>query len=802
MSLHEAVLAKLEFPAVLELLAARCRFSLAAERARELGPSGDAATVSYLLNVTAEAADLQTHFPEISIGGARDIRDHADRAAKGVRLQPGDLLQVLDMVSAARTLRRAFLRLPAAETRFPELTRFVDNLAELPDIETDINRSIGPRGDVLDTASPALGQIRREVRVAQSRLMDRLQALVSGGKYAAALQDQIVTTRDGRYVVPVRAEARNAVPGVVHDTSASGQTVFIEPFDVVELNNKWRERQIEEGHEVDRVLDGLSQRVGAKAEPIVRTVEATAAIDLAMAKARLAFDQKANRPEVWDGESAAADGGVSPTGHATHRVRLRKARHPLLDPASVVPIDLEIGPDFRVLVITGPNTGGKTVALKTVGLLTLMAQTGLFLPTDDGSVVSVFPAVFADIGDEQSIAQSLSTFSAHMRTVVGMLGHVTANSLVLLDELGAGTDPQEGSALARALVTELLERGAMVIATTHYSEVKAFAYATPGVENASVEFDVKTLAPTYRLMVGVPGRSNALAIARRLGMPGRVLDRAAGLIDPDEVRADALLQDIRARRDEADAVLARARETEGAAQQLRRLAVKELREAERQRQEARTEALAEAEVELAQVRETLKVLQRDRGTVALTREHVENRRQDAEKAADTVRSFRRQRVFRPLPTQDRKPIAAGDRVRIVALGQEAEVEAVSDNMANLRLGTLKLRQPVEALERLGRVRPAQQERTVYVPPPPEPVGLELDLRGYRATEVEPMLERYLENAYRSGLPFVRIIHGKGTGALRNVVREYLATHPAVARHELAGHGEGGDGATVAYLRET
>jgi DNA mismatch repair protein MutS2 len=798
MSLHDAVLAKLEYPAVLEMLAARCRFSLAAERARELGPSGDPATVRYLLRVTAEAADLQTHFPDIAIGGARDVRDHAERAAKGARLQPGDLLQVLDMVAAARALRRAFLRLPEADTRFAELTRFVDNLAELPDLETDIGRSIGPRGDVLDTASPALAQIRREVRVAQSRLMDRLQALVSGGKYAAALQDAIVTTRDGRYVVPVRAEARNAVPGVVHDTSASGQTVFVEPFDVVELNNKWRERQIEEGHEIDRVLDGLSQRVGARAEPIVRSVEATAAIDLAMAKARLAFDQRSTRPEVWDAEGAGND---NPNGHASHRVRLVRARHPLLDPASVVPIDLEIGAEFRVLVITGPNTGGKTVALKTVGLLTLMAQTGLFLPADEGSVVSVFPAVFADIGDEQSIAQSLSTFSAHMRTVVGMLGHVTADSLVLLDELGAGTDPQEGSALARALVTELLERGAMVIATTHYSEVKAFAYATSGVENASVEFDVKTLAPTYRLMVGVPGRSNALAIARRLGMPGRVLERASGLLDPDEVRADALLQDIRKRRDEAEQVLARAREAEQSAQQLRRIAVKELREAERQRGEARAEALAQAEAELAQVRETLKVLQRDRGTVALTREHVENRRQDAERAAETVRSFRRQRMFRPLPTQDRKPIGPGDRVRIAALGQEAEVEAVADGMADLRLGTLKMRQPLEALERLGRARPAQQERTVFKPPPPAPVGMELDLRGYRATEVEPMLERYLQDAYRSGMPFVRIIHGKGTGALRAVVREYLATNPVVGRHELAGQGEGGDGATVAYLRE-
>ena len=802
MSLHDAVLAKLEFPAVLAMLAARCRFGLAAERARESGPSADPTQVRSLLDVTAEAVDLLTAFPAVTIGGARDVRALVERAAKGARLQPPELLLVLDMVSAARNLRRAFIRLPDVDARFPRLLDFVEGLAELPDLEADIGRSIGPRGDVLDTASPALAQIRRDVRIAQSRLMERLNALVSGGRYATALQDAIVTTRDGRYVVPVKAEARSALPGVVHDTSASGQTLFVEPFDVVELNNKWRERQIEEGHEIDRILDGLSARVGDRAEAIAGSVEATAAIDLAMAKALLAFDLKANRPRIWDPtEAQPGDGGGNPDGHPTHRLHLVRARHPLLDPATVVPIDVELGETYRVLVITGPNTGGKTVALKTIGLLCLMAQTGLFIPAEDDSLLSVFPAVFADIGDEQSIDQSLSTFSAHMRTVIGMLGHVTPDSLVLLDELGAGTDPQEGSALARSLITELLERGPLVVGTTHYSEVKAFAYATPGVENASVEFDVRTLAPTYKLMIGVPGRSNALAIAKRLGMPGSVLDRAAGLIDPDEVRADALLQDIRRRRDEADAIVAKAKAAEQSAAQLRRIAARELRQAEQERQTARAEALAEAEAELAAVRDTFRRLQRDRETVALTREHVEGRRQEVDRAAETVRVFKRQRPARQIEGV-RKPIAAGDRVQIVALGQEGEVLSVSDGTADVMLGSLKMRQPLDALERLGRARPATQERAVFVPPAPDPVSIELDLRGYRAGEVGEMLERYLENAYRSGLPFVRIIHGKGTGALRNVVREFLAGHPAVAKAQLAPPNEGGDGATVATLRET
>jgi len=795
---HEAVLAKLEFPAVLQRLAARCRFGVAAERASEIGPSADRQQVSYLLSVTAEAVDLLTSFPDVSIGGARDIRLLVARAAKGGRLQPADLLLVLDMVGAARSLRRSFFRLPEVETRFPLLLEFVEQVVDAPGLETDIGRAIGPRGDVLDTASSELARIRRDIRVAHGRLMNRINELLTGGRYATAIQDAIVTTRDGRYVIPIKSEARSQVAGVIHDTSASGQTLFIEPLDVVDLNNRWREQQLAEHHEIDRILDVLTGLVGELADELVRTVDAVAAVDLAMAKARLAFDMRATRPQLH----ASPDPGDH-SGHASHFVKLDRARHPLLDPATVVPISLELGKGFRVLLITGPNTGGKTVALKTVGLLQMMAQSGLFLPADDTSVISVFPAVFADIGDEQSIAQSLSTFSAHMRTVIAMLRHVTPDSLVLLDELGAGTDPQEGSALARSLISELLAREPLVIATTHYSEVKAYAYATPGVENASVEFDLQSLAPTYRLMIGVPGRSNALAIARRLGMPTSIVDAAGDYLDPDDIRADALLQDIRKRRDDADLVLAQARETEKEAQQLRRIAARHVREADIIRQEARAEALAEAEQDLGEVRETLKRLERDRETVAASRAHVEGRRQEVERAADAVRVFRRERIGRPraATAAAARPIRAGDRVRIRALGQEGEVVSVSDGFADVQLGSLKLRQPLDDLERLGRAKQSEQERTVFKPPAPDFVPVEIDLRGHRAAEIGEMLDRYVEDAYRSGLPWVRIIHGKGTGALRQVVRDLLQQHPAVLNHALAPPEQGGDGATIANLRQ-
>jgi DNA mismatch repair protein MutS2 len=789
------IVRKLELDQVLLQLARRCRFSVAAERALELGPSGDFSTVKYLLGVTAEAVDLMTSFPDVTIGGARDIRALVERAEKGGRLAPTDLLLVHDMVHASRNLRRSFMRLPDVDTRFPALVDFAMHLADLPDLETDIARSIGPRGDVLDTASPELGKIRRDVRVAHSRLMDRLNGMLTGGRFAGAIQDAIITTRDGRYVIPIKAEARGQVPGVVHDTSASGQTLFIEPMDVVELNNRWREQILAEQHEIDRVLDMLSANVGDKAEALNLTVEAAAAIDLAMAKALLAFDMKASRPKLWEG------GPARDHGHPTHRVSFVKARHPLLDPATVVPIDIELGESFRVLLITGPNTGGKTVALKTVGLLSLMAQVGLYVPVEEGSIVSVFPAVFVDIGDEQSIAQSLSTFSSHMRTVIAMLRQVTPDSLVLLDELGAGTDPQEGSALARAIIAALLDAGPLVIATTHYSEVKAFAYATPGVENASVEFDVATLAPTYRLMIGVPGRSNALAIARRLGMPQEIIDQASTYVDPEEMRADTLLEDIRQKQVEAADARQRIAESEQEIGQLRRMVARELRESELARQSAREEALAGAEADMAEIRQLLRRLQRDRDSIAVTREHVEQRRHEVEQAGEAIRTFKRQRVPPRKPQLDERPIRAGDRVSVVSLNQEGDVVEVDGDFAEVQLGSLKLRHPVEGLKRIGKTRATQQERTTFKPERVDFVPMELDIRGNRAAEVEGMLDRYLDDAYRSGLPLVRIIHGKGTGALRQVVREYLNSSPIVARHELAAQSEGGEGATVAYMRE-
>lgn len=788
---HSAV--KLELPAVLDRLAARCHFSVAAELALELAPSDDVDDVRNRLDLTAEAVELLTNFPDFSIGGARDIREIAERAQKGGRLTPPELYLVHDMIAAARSLRRSFLRIPDRENRFARLSDLIVGLADLPGIEANIARAISPRGDLLDTASDELGRIRRAIRVAHTRLMDRLNSMVSGSRYATALQDAIVTMRDGRYVIPIKSEARAQAPGIVHDTSASGQTLFIEPLEIVELNNKWREEQIAELREIERILDDLSHQVGLAGSSLIVTVESAARLDLAFAKARLAFDLKAARPDLWRG------GRAQEGGHAAKRVVLKRARHPLLDPAAVVPIDIELGRHFRVLLITGPNTGGKTVALKTTGLLCLMAQCGLFIPADDGSVVSVFPSIFVDIGDEQSIAQSLSTFSSHMRTVVNMLQHATPDDLVLLDELGAGTDPREGSALARAIIADLLVRGPLVMATTHYSEVKTFAHSTVGVENASVEFDVKSLAPTYRLTIGVPGRSNALAIARRLGMPKPILDAAAALVDPTEVRADALLEDIRRRRDEAEALQGSARKARSDADRIRSQAAAELREAERVRRDAREEALAAAEAELSDARQSLRRLERERLTQPAQPRDAEADRLAIEHAAATLRRIKRD-VAAARPVVSPGAVQPGDRVEIVPLGQEGEVLSVGDSTAEIQLGALKVRQDLSALRRIGRAKSEPQSRISVRASAPAFVPMELDIRGQRAAEISNVLERYLDEAARYGLPSVRIIHGKGTGALRQVVRDYLRDHPAVAKSELAQPNEGGDGATVAHLR--
>jgi DNA mismatch repair protein MutS2 len=787
------ILTTLEFDRVRDQLQRYCQFSLAVERAGEIGPGSDQSTVAYLLSVTSESYDLIESHPSFGVGGCRDIRRHIDRAAIAGVLGPEDLLEVLGTISAARVTRRAFVKIDDAQDRFPAIDEFIGFISELPSLEADLQRSIGERGEVLDSASDALRTIRIDLRRAHSRVVERVQRILQNSQNAPAIQDPIVTQRDGRYVLPVRADRRGQLPGVVHDTSASGQTLFVEPMEVVELNNRWRELQAAERHEVERILRQLSGKVGAEAEKLRRTLEALAAIDLALAKARYASAIRATRPIIVDGASSLG-----------RRIALKRARHPLLDPTTVVPIDLELGTAFRVLVITGPNTGGKTVALKTVGLMALMAQSGLFIPADEGSEICVFDGVFADIGDEQSIEQSLSTFSSHMTRVIAMLRDVTANSLVLLDELGAGTDPEEGAGLARAIIIELLNRECLAIGTTHYSELKAFAYSTPGAENGSVEFDLATLSPTYRLVVGVPGQSNALAIASRLGMPSSVIEQARSYLSPDVERVDSLLSEIRERRNEAQRAARDAERARAEAERLLHEAEIARQEADVARESARLEALTEIDQELAEARQVVRRLRElpPRVPVQELRPTAEAAREDLERATAQVRKAARRKPARI--TSSRTPLSIGDHVEITSIGGEGEVVGFADDgeQVDIQMGAFKVRQPLTTLRRISGRKRSEPARQIAPPPPRRDVDIELHVRGQRAAGVDQMVDEYINDAYLSRLPYVRIVHGKGTGALREIVRQVVSKHPLVDRFETPPHYEGGDGVTIAYLRES
>ena len=647
------------------------------------------------------------------------------------------------------------------------------------------------------------------------RLRSRLEQIVSSGS-RTALQDPIITLRDGRYVVPVKAEMRSQLPGIVHDVSSSGATVFLEPLETVEMGNKWREMLAEEQREIARILRELSMRVGSRADEIAAALDALAEVDLILAKVRLGEAMKA-RQLPFDPEGSGRDQPwlLQEPGS----LYLRNARHPLLT-GDVVPVTVWLGSggpqgaqvtstdgsdEFSVLLITGPNTGGKTVALKTAGLLALMAQAGLPIPADADSRLPVFDAVFADIGDEQSIEQSLSTFSSHIGNIVGVLRTVTHRSLVLLDELAAGTDPVEGSALAKAIVSYLLKVGALTIATTHHGELKAFAHTTPGVTNASVEFDAESLAPTYRLRVGLPGQSNALAIAQRLGMPADVLDEAREGIDPDRLAVEALITDLHRHRDEAELASETQRAAVTETEHARSRVTKELQSLEANRSKLIEQTRKEMETELqqtrAKLRDAMKQLEKaERLTVFERAQAVEAVQEElvvAETAVKRVQQRERKKRRGPLPA-----IEPGDRIFLHDVPTPGEAVTAPDESGefDLMLGALRARVNVSQVVDVEKVTVAAASGESYTRPfTPPTVAPELDLRGLTVEEALVMVDQRLDEAARVGVSQVKIIHGKGTGALRTAVREMLRKHVLVLEQAPAERHEGGDGVTVVEI---
>jgi DNA mismatch repair protein MutS2 len=788
----------LELPKILARLADHANFSVSRELSLALAPSTDPIEVRRRQAETTEARALLDMKPGLSVGGARDTRDYVRRALIQAVLEPKELLDILATLQSGRALRTTITRLA---DRYPVLNAIASRLRDCPALEREITRCITERGDVADDASPALRRIRVELRQAHDRLVTKLNDMLASSDVSGILQDPIITLRGDRYVLPIRAEKKGNFRGIVHDQSASGATLFMEPLATVELNNRWRTMQIEEQQEILRVLRRLSEAVAGVAVELDGNLQALGELDLAFAKASYSAALRAVEPELRDlprKKTVTAAAAISPSAYPLY---LRQARHPLLT-GDVVPITVYFGDDVTALVITGPNTGGKTVALKTVGLLCLMAQSGLHIPAGEGSAVPFFERIFADIGDEQSIEQSLSTFSSHLTNIIHILAEADESSLVLLDELGAGTDPVEGSALALAILQHLLQKRIMTLVATHYAELKAWAYTTPSVQNASVEFDVETLSPTYRLSIGLPGRSNALAIAARLGLDPQIIETARQMISPAQMQIEALLFEIQRERGEAEAARIKMEADREAANRLRQEIAAERRAIEDERRRILSDARSAAETELQNVRAQLRRLMTEAES-SRSRVQIAAALQQTKDVGDAL-----PRVAGASSPSDADPGApvggaatVGDTVWVPSLNLLGEVVSGPDqqNTLDVQVGSFKTKVFAGEVEKRtrGRAPSSPATRVSLAAQPVTP--LQLDLRGWRAEDVEPALDRYLNDAYMAGMPFVRIVHGKGTGVLRQVVKEIVAKHALVKSSRSGEAGEGGDGVTVVVL---
>ena len=787
----------LEYPQVIDRLASYAEFSLSEALARSLQPYTDPALIRSKLELVSEARRLLSVNDSIRLGGCIDAGPLLAIAEKSGTLE-GEVVHRLGyMLSIGRDLGRS-LKYHAAE--YPKLAVLADGLTPPKGLIETINNTVTDRGEVLDSASDKLASIRREIHNAYNRLLGRLEKMLHDPKLQPMIQDAVITQRGGRYVIPLKAECKGQLKSIIHDQSASGATIFVEPLAVVDANNAYQELQLAERDEVHRILRILSEQIADSAGEI-RTVNNTLAeIDFVLMCAKYADDLDANEPILAEKRHR--------TGNPV--IKLYGARHPLLPKEKAVPIDVVLEEDKYVVIITGPNTGGKTVSLKTVGLMVLMMQSGLHIPAESGSELSPFMNVFADIGDEQSIEQSLSTFSGHMTNQIRILDRANAKTLMLLDELGSGTDPQEGSALARAIMEYIVAHRIPCFAATHFSELKMYAQSTPGVTNASMEFDLKTLRPTYHLTIGLPGRSNALLIAKKLGLNEEILANAQKTIDPADMHADNLLDEIRRQYDAAKKARSHADRMRSLAENSQRELQKRLDTIEDEREKILQESREALEEEVRELREELARIRRTMNRSKAPAEEVRQLDQDLKAAEKTVKKSGSKAMKNAANLTEDRPLKVGDKVRVRSLGTEslAVISAVDGDEAEIRLGALRMRVPLRDLSRKNEAdapeEPATPERSgsarvsgeIFHASP----GVEIDLRGLDSQEMSERLEKYLDDAALAGLPYVRIIHGKGTGILRRTARRMLLDHPHVKYIESGQDNEGGDGVTVAHLK--
>ena len=792
--LFEKSLRTLELPRVLQLLSGAAVSAEAKERALRVSPETEAEEVLRLLDQTDAARQMIGRRGAPSFSGVKPVGEALDRADRGGSLNTRELLRIADLLTAARRAKEYFNDDAAEKTAIDHLFLSLHGNRFLED---KIKRCIPDEDTIADAASPELADIRRHMRAAQAKSRQILQRIISSPSYAKVLQETIITQRDGRFVVPVKAEQKGNLPGLVHDISSSGATVFVEPMGVVQANNEYVELEAKEQNEIERILAELSAEAAAHREDIQWDYDTLVHLDLIFARGELSYKMDGVRPEI------RRDGAI----------HLRKARHPLLDPKTAVPIDLELGEAFDTLVITGPNTGGKTVSLKTLGLLTLMTQCGLHIPAADRSAVAVYDRVLADIGDEQSIEQSLSTFSAHMTNIVGILKEADGKSLILFDELGAGTDPVEGAALAIAVIQHVRSAGAKIAATTHYAELKTFAMTTAGVENASCEFNVETLSPTYRLLIGIPGKSNAFAISRRLGLPEEVIEAAQTQMSGDSVRFEDVLTQLETKRQalekrdaESDRLFRQREEDARKAREFREQ-MERAKENARSRGEAEAKRiLRDAKAAADQTFNELAELRR-RQAAADSAQNINDAQAAIRAGLHQAEDRLRLEKDRPEPIpKPSRPIQKGDLVEFPGVRQPAEVISVGkDGTLQLKAGVLKMKAKAEEVRLIE-----DDERAARKPKTPVRSGgtrtlraaasRELDIRGMETLEAESVVEGFLSAAVMGKLETVTIIHGKGTGALRKAVHDILRRSKAVKSFRLGVYGEGESGVTVVTMK--
>lgn len=785
----------LEFDKIIEILKTKASSSLGLHKIENLEPSYDFEEVQYRLQETTEAQSILIKRGHVNLGGIHDVLDKVKRAEIGASLDPGSLLMVADTLRAARVLSNSLSGDGEEEDfNYPIIQSLATSLYIHREIEDEVYNAIVSEIEIADSASHTLRDIRRKIVQKNQSIRSKLNTIISSATYQKYLQDSIISMRGDRFVVPVKAEYRSVVAGIVHDQSSSGATLFIEPMSIVEMNNELRKLKLDEQEEIERILAELSKMIGEIAREIISNQEILEKIDFIFAKGKLSLEMK----------------GIDPKLNKEKSFVIKNGRHPLLDPKKVVANTIYLGDEFHTLVITGPNTGGKTVTIKTVGLFALMTQSGLHIPADFGSSMCVYDNIFADIGDEQSIEQSLSTFSSHMTRIVSILDKVTEDSLVIFDELGAGTDPVEGAALAIAILEDVRMAGAKCIATTHYSELKNYALTKKGVENAAVEFDVETLSPTYRLLIGVPGKSNAFEISKKLGLSEFVINRAKEFINTENIELEDLLQNVEKNRIKAEEDRAEAEKLKTEIQMIRDAEAEKLEKLTNQKEKmmerARSEAFSitrQAKEEVDEIIKRLRELEQERASKEKNRQ-IEQLRKELTDSMGSLQPTVKSMIVPKVASKEIKNLKAGEDVKVITLNQEGTVVSADDKKkeAVVQIGIMKMTLPYKSLQKIKNQQQAtvtKKTRSVIKAKSGRVKG-EVDLRGMNLEEATLELEKYLDDATVAGLEQVTVIHGVGTGVLKTGLQDVLKKNKHVKKKRPGGYGEGGVGVTIVTLK--